>query len=252
MPYTEIVTVRDTSPAGAALGTFLGQSQNRPNAGTGISEILTNLDSYEHKGVADKLVRLQEFTGEGTSRCLGGSHLQAFANELGTPCVLVPNAQGGSAMHVDADNGNGSWTPGEALYDAAVANIQAAQTLTGLTLDFIIWCQGERDSAAIPGDISAAQYTIAFKAMADALKAEFPDSILLIVRTGRELGSDPHADVRAEQDGWDEYASGYVQMVETAASAYTDAGDYAADGIHWSQLRHNEHMVTCAQFYNGL
>lgn len=129
------------------------------------------------------------------------SVMQAF-NPQNT---FINGATGGSAAHVDADNGSGYWyDPDTDTFGGAWDNFIDA--LDGRTPDVVFWSQGETDIFYLNnGTITGQQYEDALFGIFAKINELYPDCLILIQRIGR-FGNETSSfdteynDVRNAQD----------------------------------------------------
>jgi hypothetical protein len=206
----------------------------------------------EYKPQTNSLVELQDPVGAAKV----GSSLPSFAIEraalTGRSAVIVDKAVGGTAQAAAADQGSGNWDAtgkrwGEAVAatDAAIAKLESIGEVP--VFRGVLWCQGERDAAAIgEGKITKAVYRAALEAMIARFRAHYgPTMPFYIFRTGRLRSGDPPGfqQVRAAQEEVAE-ADPYTWIVFRGAVDFPAEGKMNPDPVkgelHYSQAGYNE------------
>lgn len=190
-------------------------------------------DNYSNSGGAKQFGFASQVVSDATNplqhaSVVGGSmgSWLTFANTVvgqsyfNKPILFVPVAMNGTGF------GDNTWNPGDAHYEAALASINAALSLSaGNTLEAFIWHQGENDSG-----MTKAEYKAAHNAMiAD-----------LISRTSMTTATPIlMAEIRADAD---DYMSHINDALNELAVEYTngycvDASDLTLqDSFHYDNV----------------
>lgn len=159
--------------------------------------------ALEYRYQSDSLVPLQDPVGENVLEFQAantGSAWPAFAERYqaltGQQVLLVAAARGGSSAHQKAElNEMGTWAAEghKPLLAKALEKIRRAEAKVGVSIQGIIWLQGERDANAIfDQQLTAEAYEAALEGLIGRFRKKLRRTVpFYIVLTGNQQGRAP-------------------------------------------------------------
>ena len=237
-----------------------GQSNAVGQGNKDSSEVPPRGKAFEYRYSDNSLVPLIDPFGEEAlnfQKANKGSIGPAFAKRLnetsGSEIVLLSAARGGASCFYKAElKGMGTWdTTGQMrLFDSAVLKAKAARKKTGLSLQGIIWLQGERDANAINNkQVTPAEYKAALISLINRFRQSLKSSCpFYIVQTGYYTGF-PQEGFDAVRKAQEEVAASMkeVYVAYSATNSFKEKG-WMHDAIHYNQQGLNDIGKTVADF----
>lgn len=208
--------------------------------------------AYEYRLTGDLLTPLKDPVGAyelHLEKANKGSAWPAFAKTYhaltGKEVIIVPAARGGSSCSYKAELDNyGTWDEKGRLplFDSAIIKVKAAMNKAGITIDGVLWSQGERDANAINAQqLSAEEYQSTMEALIYKFRKVLGKDIkFYIIQTGYYLNHPVKGfdEVRTAQQN-------IAQKIKDVYIVYNQTGSFEKKGwmkdeIHYNQTALND------------
>jgi len=143
-----------------------GQSNSRGRGDVTLSITVAPSTSLEYRPNTNQLIQLQDpvglsaggFQSAGTGSAWPGFG-KTYYDLTGDTTVLVPAARGGSGLHSSSSSSGSNWSASGSLFNLSTFKMDQSIALTGLSVDGIVWLQGETDANRISlGFLTQNQY----------------------------------------------------------------------------------------------